>query len=52
MFFSTENELDSKNYQFSIINFQLFLLSLPPKLVIEHIDARESGANPELYLQL
>jgi hypothetical protein len=28
------------------------VVSLPPKLVIEHIDARESGANPELYLQL
>ena len=47
MFFSTENELDSKNYQFSII-----LIIFAPKLVIEQIDARESGANPELYLQL
>jgi hypothetical protein len=28
------------------------VVSLPPKLVIEHIDARESGANPGLYLQL
>ncbi len=45
--------MGENNFNPSILHFfNSLLLPLSPKLVIEHIDARESGANPELYLQL
>ncbi len=40
------------NFSLFHVSLYIFFITFAPELVIEHIDARESGVNPGLYLQL